>query len=84
MHDTMGLAVVGLAVVGSISIAVVVEWLSLWGLMKMMPGPEPVAAQVADEDAATPAVVTVTANAASRSRDAASATAAEAAVASAR
>jgi hypothetical protein len=62
MHETMGLAVVGLAVVGSISVAVVVEWVSLWGLMKMMPGPEPVAAPGADEDAATPAV-TVTANA---------------------
>lgn len=44
MGDTMGFAVVGLAVVGSISVAVVVEWFALWGLMKMMPGPEAVEA----------------------------------------
>jgi hypothetical protein len=44
MQDTMGLAVVGLAVLGSISVAVVVEWMALWGLMQMMPAPDPVAA----------------------------------------
>ncbi|GEM_PF-3090556 len=44
MQDTMGLAVVGLAVLGSISVAVVVEWMALWGLMQMMPMPDPVAA----------------------------------------
>ena len=44
MQDTMGLAVVGLAVLGSISVAVVVEWIALWGLMQMMPMPDPVAA----------------------------------------
>jgi hypothetical protein len=43
----MGLAIVGLAVLGSISIAVVVEWIALWGLMQMMPAPEPVVAPVA-------------------------------------
>jgi hypothetical protein len=42
MQDTMGLAVVGLAVLGSISVAVVVEWMALWGLMQMMPAPDPV------------------------------------------
>jgi hypothetical protein len=47
MQDTIKLAVVGLAVVASISVAVVVEWIGLWGLMKMMPGPEPMAAPVA-------------------------------------
>lgn len=46
MQDTMEFAVVGLAVVGSISVAVVVEWIGLWGLMKMMPGPEPATAPV--------------------------------------
>ncbi len=44
MQDTMGLAVVGLAVLGSISVAVVVEWMALWGLMQMMPMPDPVVA----------------------------------------
>jgi hypothetical protein len=44
MQDTMGLAVVGLAVLGSISVAVVVEWMALWGLMQMMPAPDPVMA----------------------------------------
>jgi hypothetical protein len=44
MQDTMGLAVVGLAVLGSISVAVVVEWMALWGLMQMMPAPDPVVA----------------------------------------
>ncbi len=46
MQGTMEFAVVGLAVVGSISVAVVVEWIGLWGLMKMMPGPEPATAPV--------------------------------------
>ena len=46
MQDTFKLAIVGLAVVGSISVAVVVEWIGLWGLMKMMPGPEPATANV--------------------------------------
>lgn len=49
MHETMSLAVVGLAVLGSISVAVVVEWFALWGLMKMMPGPAE-----ADEVVTTP------------------------------
>jgi len=44
MQDTMGLAVVGLAVLGSISVAVVFEWMALWGLMQMMPAPDPVVA----------------------------------------
>jgi len=44
MQDTMGLAVVGLAVLGSISVAVVVEWMALWGLMQMMPAPDAVVA----------------------------------------
>jgi hypothetical protein len=44
MQDSMGLAVVGLAVLGSISVAVVVEWIALWGLMQMMPMPDQVAA----------------------------------------
>lgn len=47
MHETMSLAVVGLAVLGSISVAVVVEWFALWGLMKMMPGPAEAAELVA-------------------------------------
>jgi hypothetical protein len=46
MQEPMEFAVVGLAVVGSISIAVVVEWIGLWGLMKMMPDPEPATAPV--------------------------------------
>jgi hypothetical protein len=41
MQDPMEFAVIGLSVVGSISVAVVVEWIGLWGLMKMMPAPEP-------------------------------------------
>ncbi len=53
MQDTMGFAVVGLAVIGSISVAVVVEWLSLWALMKMMPMPEPAAANAAPVGVAT-------------------------------
>lgn len=44
MQDTMGLAVVGLAVLGSISVAVVFEWVALWGLMQMMPAPDPLMA----------------------------------------
>jgi hypothetical protein len=40
-QDPLEFAVIGLSVLGSISVAVVVEWISLWGLMKMMPGPEP-------------------------------------------
>jgi hypothetical protein len=46
-QDPLEFAVIGLSVVGSISVAVVVEWLSLWGLMKMMPAPEPAAAPTA-------------------------------------
>lgn len=42
MQDSVGLAVVGLAVIASISVAVVVEWIGLWGLMKLMPMPEEV------------------------------------------
>jgi hypothetical protein len=41
MQDPMEFAVIGLSVVGSISVAVIVEWIGLWGLMKMMPAPEP-------------------------------------------
>lgn len=52
MHETIGLAVVGIAVLGSISVAVVVEWFALWGLMKMMPGPEAAVAPVAAAGAA--------------------------------
>jgi hypothetical protein len=51
MQDPVEFAVVGLAVLGSISVAVVVEWLSLWGLMKMMPGPEPVVTPAASSEA---------------------------------
>ena len=39
-QDPLEFAIIGLSVVGSISVAVVVEWVSLWGLMKMMPAPE--------------------------------------------
>ncbi len=53
MQDTMEFAVVGLAVVGSISVAVVVEWIGLWGLMKMMPGPEPATAPVTLSESAS-------------------------------
>ena len=53
MQDTMEFAVVGLAVVGSISIAVVVEWIGLWGLMKMMPDPEVATAPVALSESAS-------------------------------
>jgi hypothetical protein len=56
-QDPLEFAVIGLSVVGSISVAVVVEWISLWGLMKMMPGPEPaieaVAPAAAGPEAAT-------------------------------
>ncbi len=41
MRDPLEFAILGLSVVGSISVAVVVEWIGLWGLMKMMPAPEP-------------------------------------------
>lgn len=40
-QDPVEFAVIGLSVVGSISVAIVVEWIGLWGLMKMMPAPEP-------------------------------------------
>lgn len=40
-QDPLEFAVIGLSVVGSISVAVAVEWIGLWGLMKMMPAPEP-------------------------------------------
>jgi hypothetical protein len=56
-QDPLEFAVIGLSVVGSISVAVVVEWIGLWGLMKMMPGPEPTI-EAAVPPAASPEVVT--------------------------
>lgn len=53
MRDSLEMTVIGLAVIGSISVAVVVEWIGLWGLMKMMPGPEPATSPVTLSGAAS-------------------------------
>ncbi len=56
-QDPLEFAVIGLSVVGSISVAVVVEWIGLWGLMKMMPAPEPTH-EAAAPTAASPGAAT--------------------------
>jgi hypothetical protein len=54
MRDPLEFAILGLSVVGSISVAVVVEWIGLWGLMKMMPAPEPALESAAGTAEASP------------------------------
>ena len=54
MRDPLEFAILGLSVVGSISVAVVVEWIGLWGLMKMMPAPDPALESAAATEEASP------------------------------
>src|SRR6202046_3274418 len=54
MRDPLEFAILGLSVVGSISVAVVFEWIGLWGLMKMMPAPDPALESAAATEEASP------------------------------
>jgi hypothetical protein len=41
MNAIIQFTVVGFAIAGSIAVALLIEWLSLWGLMQLMPARQP-------------------------------------------